>query len=973
MADNVYYYDKKSPFNAHLLGEIQTDFDMSFTIDGTKDSAKIVIFSFIPNVIDPYTIIYHQNTQTWWCVSSDSVTRYANESGFYYVHTLQLLGAREIFNARDLVDDGFYQNRYTIDKFIKRLYSHANMEMPLGSINYNAGLDKDIVVNSIHTYENYTLLSALREFLDGYNCDFRVVLTTSGNPITTHLTTYNIVIIPKTGDISQDIIDNENDDVFNDVRENKHIDKNSFGTTVVSNAENVISSITKTYPTVGRVKLSADQYNIDSNTACLRLPSNVYKLNWLKLKFPAIITFEKENDNGWGGGTYYFDNDNSIAKFLSDVMSSISTNVPAALDSFNAQADSIVERLKLATTITFYDGNSIDPITGNIVQGVNVPYIPTIYKRSIWQGTQKVIITDETQAKCIPYPEQAITWKRGSNLITNFKFYNSDEGTAYKPKVNSFNDTDLQSGANEFFFRYPATGSYEFAICFRITSNDVGKLTIANSTFIANYVPMSDVKLKIDNQRESYDIDLYNQNGKLTDSVALSKKLNSYSKEISSDNITKYAQFYDFNSVPKAGRLVDINYELYVINSVSMRFSPNEQYSSLTSPYYIDCQFTLSKNVAVKSLLTNPNTNIRDYGIPQNFNVKRKQLYRDYIEFDYDIADDADIPYMDTYKNIDFGNYGIDSQSHVVLIRCQYDEQINGKNFYYYQLETTKYELDKMTIELLDFNDNNIIGYGAMNVYSAFQIDKIFSGLVSTINTPISYVDTKGEVYGINLRYCTNEQLTKAWNDYQNSTTFSGNTNYSLYNSSVFIPSDVYDNAYSDNDMEILENQYKKDAIEVPVFEYIFQVGDSENVLIGDSILQNKKVDESSYYLYGYYMSNANTLTMLNALQYAPTPTIVTSNVQINNAIEFAQSYGELVVKLYSFVQMIGGTTKIVGNATNVSSNKDYAIYRYKFTTTLGVTRLVSKELIMILKNVPNGAIQNNNEIQLFINCYNLK
>ena len=40
------------------------------------------------------------------------------------------------------------------------------------------------------------------------------------------------------------------------------------------------------------------------------------------------------------------------------------------------------------------------------------------------------------------------------------------------------------------------------------------------------------------------------------------------------------------------------------------------------------------KNIAVKSLMVNPNTNIRDYGIPQNYNIKRKQIYTDYFEID---------------------------------------------------------------------------------------------------------------------------------------------------------------------------------------------------------------------------------------------------------------------------------------------------------------------------------------------------
>ena len=41
--------------------------------------------------------------------------------------------------------------------------------------------------------------------------------------------------------------------------------------------------------------------------------------------------------------------------------------------------------------------------------------------------------------------------------------------------------------------------------------------------FIVNYVPMADIKVKIDNQQNKRDIQLYNQNGKLTDNIALSK------------------------------------------------------------------------------------------------------------------------------------------------------------------------------------------------------------------------------------------------------------------------------------------------------------------------------------------------------------------------------------------------------------------------------------------------------------------
>ena len=40
--DIMYYFDKKSPYSRHELGEIQTDFNMGNTIDGTKDSLQVL-------------------------------------------------------------------------------------------------------------------------------------------------------------------------------------------------------------------------------------------------------------------------------------------------------------------------------------------------------------------------------------------------------------------------------------------------------------------------------------------------------------------------------------------------------------------------------------------------------------------------------------------------------------------------------------------------------------------------------------------------------------------------------------------------------------------------------------------------------------------------------------------------------------------------------------------------------------------
>ena len=44
--DIMYYFDKKSPYARHELGEIQTNFNFGLTIDGSKDSAQVQVFSF---------------------------------------------------------------------------------------------------------------------------------------------------------------------------------------------------------------------------------------------------------------------------------------------------------------------------------------------------------------------------------------------------------------------------------------------------------------------------------------------------------------------------------------------------------------------------------------------------------------------------------------------------------------------------------------------------------------------------------------------------------------------------------------------------------------------------------------------------------------------------------------------------------------------------------------------------------------
>ena len=79
MTDNLFIFAKKSPYTKSLLGEIQADFNQSFVIDGTKDTTKVIVMSFTESQeLEPNTICYHENTETWWIVAQDKVEKYIN-------------------------------------------------------------------------------------------------------------------------------------------------------------------------------------------------------------------------------------------------------------------------------------------------------------------------------------------------------------------------------------------------------------------------------------------------------------------------------------------------------------------------------------------------------------------------------------------------------------------------------------------------------------------------------------------------------------------------------------------------------------------------------------------------------------------------------------------------------------------------------------------------------------------------------
>ena len=969
--DLFYIYDKLT-LKRSELGECQSSFNMGLTIDGTKDTAKIIVWSYNGEEIEPNTICKHAKTDTWWVVKSDRVERQLNENGFVYVHNLQLLGAIELFNARDLTDCGFNQDTYTVREFIRRLLDLSNLEIYCGNFIGNPNfLNKK--VDFVKTFENYTLLSALRELLDAYNMCAKLEFNEEDIDNETYLEEGHLRLVPKTGDGS---LQSHDISEFDGVKEIKTMNQDSFGTTVVSNAENVISSSSKTFPSAGSVKLSSTQRvivdDIKITDGVIRLPSKVFKGNWIKIVYPLrLVLFVQGTITHIFEYTYKRTNvsfENMVEYFAQKIYED--TGNQSVVDEFLEKVDeTLLEKLNLASVSTLYNDNKINAYTGEIIRGENVPYLASFYFGDPNHDEFKsVMFADKDVKNCLTDIRQAICWERGSNIISGFEMFSGGGVLQVEPS-----STDYKGISNVIQFTNDGITVTLSIGTQTLRDVHVGGTSLAkqlsNISFIINYIPMADFKIKVDNDRDKRDIQLYNQNGRLTDGVALSKMLNSYATEISSDNITKTKVYYNFSDVPKVGSFVTTPNGDYVVNNVSMDFEQDE--SRYATPnefeYFIDCEITMSKYVATKSMMVNPNTNIRDYGIPQQFNVKRKQLYRDYYNFDYVADESADNDYLLKPSIVfSFGDKPNEETNFICVMKLNYDELVDGAYNWYYQLETTTYQMSKMLYVVCDFNDNNIIGYSSQNTYSGFDISRVISGSTDNINTPISYVDSKGKVKGFNIKFCTKDQLTDAYDIY--TLTHGGsNLDGSLYNYSCFIPGEIYDYVTVNNHaFAIIENNYNKDAIEVPVFEYACQIGDSENVLIGDNVFPS--VVGNVVYMYSFV--KGEHLNQNNVIESEHITFDGDNTATLENAVLFSLD-GETKLNIRLVGERYYYTDDMnFGQYDDIDfePNKDYAIFRHTFDTLANEETNV--ELVMIAKNVQ--PIQVNSKVELIINHYKL-
>ena len=1034
--DRIYYFDKNT-YRRYELGEIQTNFNLNIVIDGDKDSMQIDVHSYSREALQPNTIIYHADDPLqWFVVKKDNVKRNANEKGFYYIHSITLNGAIDLTKNRDLTDCGFNANGYTIDEFFKKLLKLSNFEFNY-EIDYGNNVDKDKKVDYIKSYENYTLLSAIRDFFNGYNCDVKLGFETITQDENVVINKAIFKIIPRTGNIDITPIDISE---FNDIRESINFDKESYGTTVISNAQNVVSTLAKTYPQVGGVTITGETYDTNVESAYIKLPSPVWKVNWVKVITPTLLTF-KAAQGGVHSTTETLDFEKAFEEMINNYFVQ---QYPEFVTLLNRDKEKIREMFN-NNTITLFNNPKYDPRTdqsaneryGWVIKEPNTPYIPVIsFQTDLGEhrDDHQITLMDKDSANLLKVDKISLVWERGSEKITGLKSLFGNESD-YANGINAINqeveESDLREIGNridysvDFYIEVRGAGRYNY-------QTKLQQYVKGQTFFQVNYIPMSDIKVKQDNENNSNDIQLYNQNGKLNDSVALSKMIDSYSKEITNPTITRYGEYYNLYDIPQIGQIVMDGNIKYVINNISYNLYPCESDDEDEVNYYFECEFTLAEFISTKSIMTSPNTNVRDYGIPQKYNIKRRQVYRDYYEFGFSQEELAnqETPYakLENYLQLDYSATPKDFD-HTALIKIDYEQEVSGQTSWYYQLNSTAYTMAKSVYEVIDFDDNNIIGYDIANSTTGFDMSNLWDSRYRAVTTPVSYVDDFGKFVGITLQMTGKDTLEEVYSQIDT------NNNPVMFSAHCFIPQEIYDLvansptetlsettnksfAYTLNphliaytfsfvvsatelgipddieidsstvlglesgvlvngsplrdyeltigsfsgrnitvifsalnsamgsstgtisiglraryidresiaDYVIDEQDYNKDPVEVPVFEYSLQLGDTKDVEVGDNILLNR---ECIFQCMNSYISNGE-ITTLNATKYQGN--LVASGGSYNQQ-EDKRTYG-VTVGVYPVITLEENNTKMRikfydNNRFLVDGNQDQTIFNF--------------------------------------------
>ena len=322
------------------------------------------------------------------------------------------------------------------------------------------------------------------------------------------------------------------DECMNDTKGISTINKNSYGNVVVSNAENVIFTKSKIYPNVGYARLGSTDFYIKPETAVFRLPSDVNKVEWVEIS-PSVTKIGLAI--GYFGGAFHMDYEIdltdqnnyqeviglirqwTLVKPQACTQQEWDEHLVPKINQINWNSlllDSTREMANEQTSLRFYDTNGYDPLECKFIS--DKP-IHEFYSYANPHGEYKPYVLGEKKIRDGVYePESVMYWERGSNLVKGFDFFGW-----HKSSIGLHGEaitTQENLGVNLVYLGDTPATYYYVQIFVSQNLTQLGgeyfqapiELSILDARLRCKYIPMSDLKIKYDNEEEGNNTKLYN-------------------------------------------------------------------------------------------------------------------------------------------------------------------------------------------------------------------------------------------------------------------------------------------------------------------------------------------------------------------------------------------------------------------------------------------------------------------------------
>ena len=191
----------------------------------------------------------------------------------------------------------------------------------------------------------------------------------------------------------------------------------------------------------------------------------------------------------------------------------------------------------------------------------------------------------------------------------------------------------------------------------------------------------------------------------------------------------------------------------------------------------------------------------------------------------------------------------------------------------------------------------------------------------------------------------------------------------------VIINNTIYDNAVaklnSEPNFAINDDNYGKDAIEVPVFEYVVQMMNTDDIFVADNFFDSYEENAYQYrQFFNYKVIDDDYVNEQNALANMDntlTLDTLTYKMQRGCLLDKDQTDNSLVIEFFDETRSVIGANISGVNVAQIPVGSNIAIYRYVYDVIN--VQMIKRELYMILRKVPSGnLISSRTKAKVYIN-----